>query len=504
VTLGRVRIVYGFKLRQFFGPVRHSVVTVVLLGLGAAVTMPFILIIAYFVPDTPIWDSAALPELLAAGLSAFLAFDLLFALSGGTLTHPSEIDFFVTAPLRPREYLLADLLFQFTVADALAVPTLIFAGVGLGLRTGAWGGIALAIVAFVGFAAMGLALGQAVGLAVAAGKRGAKAGLVGLVLLLILPAGHVFVAWLPGYGALPYPSTAIAYLIRGLLFGGDVLIPAITAALFGIAVGVAWLVQSRSDVFPNLRPTMRLAFGQADLRKTARQAEALTRGLSVVTRRVSVDLMKGPPIAMMTRFHLLRIFRDGSILMVGLLTGMLVLIGAANRIGESPPSDVSILTTGWAGLIIPVILAFNWNATERPNLWTVAMAPRYLGTYFRGFYRATSVVTIVAGGIGAASGAVASPLGIIAALSMSVAACGSAVSVVAAVRIPSDAFSMKSVLPFLIVPPVAILAGAPVVVLSIFASGLGPSVWSVGAVYAALVFLLFDGLPTRAARRFQL
>src|SRR5439155_21824134 len=312
---------------------------------------------------------------------------------------------------------------------ALAVPTLVFAGVGLGLRTGAWGGIALAIVAFLGIAAMGLALGQAVGLAVAAGKRGAKAGLVGLVILLMLPAAHVFFDWLPAYGAIPYPSTAIAYLIRDLLFGGNFVIPAITAGLFAVAVAVAWLVQSGSDVFPNLRPTMRLAFGQTDLRRTTMQAEALTRGLSRLTRRVSVDLMKGPPVAMMTRFHLLRVFRDGSLLMVGILTGMIVLIGAASRLGEAPPSDVSILTTGWAGLMIPVILAFNWNATERPNLWTVAMAPRYLGTYFRGFYRAVSVVTIASGVIGALAGSIASPMGIIAALAMAIAACGIAVSI---------------------------------------------------------------------------
>jgi hypothetical protein len=151
-----------------------------------------------------------------------------------------------------------------------------------------------------------------------------------------------------------------------------------------------------------------------------------------------------------------------------------------------------------------VILAFNWNATERPNLWTVAMAPRYLGTYFRGFYRAVCAVTAAAGVVGALAGAVASPLGIIAALAMAVAACGAAVSVVAAIRIPSDAFSLKSVLPFLVVPPIAIAAGIPVVVLSIFASGLGPSVWSVAAIYALVVFVLFDGLPVRAALRFQL
>src|SRR2546422_4155492 len=148
------------------------------------------MIIGYFVPSTPVWGSPMLPELLGAGLSAFLAFDLLFALSGGTLTHPSEIDFFTTAPLRPRGYLLADLLFQFTVTDALAIPTLVFAGVGLGLRTGAWAGIVAAILTFLGVAAMGLALGQAVGLSVGAGGRGREAGAGRLVVLLGGPRRH--------------------------------------------------------------------------------------------------------------------------------------------------------------------------------------------------------------------------------------------------------------------------------------------------------------------------
>jgi tetrahydromethanopterin S-methyltransferase subunit B len=320
----------------------------------------------------------------------------------------------------------------------------------------------------------------------------------------MIPAANVFWPSIPGYESVPYPSTAVANLIHGFLFGGDVLVPAGIAGLFALVVGVAWILQSRTDVFPNLRATMRLAFGQADLRKTAMQQEALTRGLSGLTRRVSVDLMKGSPVGMMTRFHLIRILRDGSILMIGLLTGMLVVLGAANRIGEAPPSDVSILTTGWAGLMIPVILSFNWNATEKPNLWTVAMAPRYLGTYLRGFYRAASAVTVVSGVVGALAFGIASPMGIVAAVAMAIAAAGAAVSVVAAVRIPSDAFSLRSMIPFLVVPPAALAAGAPVVALSVFASGLGPSVWSVGAIYVGVVFLLFDGLPVRAARRFQL
>src|SRR2546428_12351806 len=116
--MGRVLVVYGFKLRQFFGPVRHSVATLVLLGSGAAITLPFVMIIGYFVPSTPVWGSPMLPELLGAGLSAFLAFDLLFALSGGALTHPPEIDFFTTGPPRPRGNLPPGLPFPLTGAGA--------------------------------------------------------------------------------------------------------------------------------------------------------------------------------------------------------------------------------------------------------------------------------------------------------------------------------------------------------------------------------------------------
>ena len=502
MTIGRVRVVYGFKLRQFFGPVRHSIATIVLLGFTAIVMLPVVLVAGYFLPETPVWNSPRLPDILATALSAFLAFDLLFGLGGGTLTHPAEIDFFATSRLRPREYLLADLLFQFTVTDALAVPVLIFAGVGLGLRTGAWTAIGAGILAMLGFAAVGLALGQAVGLSVGAGKRGAKTALVGLVLLLMFPAGHVFWPSIPEYSQLPFPSTAAAQLVLGLLRGSPVLVPAATFGLFATAVGIAWLAASGRDVFPNLRPTMRVAFGQTDLRKVAMQQEAITRGLSVLTRRVPVDLMKGAPLGMMSRFHLVRILRDGSMLIAGLLTGMLVLIGAANRVSDAPASEVSILTTGWAALMIPVILSFNWNATERPNLWTVAMAPRYLGTYFRGFFRAVAVVTVVAGVVGAVAGAVVTPMGIAAAFVMAVASCGVAVSLVAAVRIPSDAFSLKSALPFLIVPPVAIATGAPVVAVALLV-GSNPVSWALVG-YAIAVIAIFDRIPAQAAARFQL
>src|SRR5207245_4857725 len=49
---------------------------------------------------------------LAGPLAGLLSFGLLYALGAGVTAHASEFDFFLTADVRPREYLAADLLFQ--------------------------------------------------------------------------------------------------------------------------------------------------------------------------------------------------------------------------------------------------------------------------------------------------------------------------------------------------------------------------------------------------------
>ncbi len=502
--MGRVRVLYGFKVRQFFGPLRHSIAAAVLLGMTALGTLPFMFIVGYFVVDTPIWTSPRLGDLFAAGLSTFLAFDVLFAMSGGTLTHQSEIDFVATSPIRPREYLLADLLFQFTVTDAFAVPALILAGAGLGVRTAAWPQIAAAILVFLLFMGLGLAIGQTLGLAVAAHRRGAKTVAVSLLFLFLLPAAHFAWPVVPPYSGFPFPSTAASYLILGILRGGSVLVPAATFVLFGAAIAGAWALGGR-DVFSHLRPTMRVAFGQMDMRKTVVQQEALTRGLSALTRRFSVDLTRGTPVGMMTRLHLTRIIRDGSIIMVVLVTGILLLAGAVNREGPSnTPPEAAVLTVGWAGLLIPVILSFNWNATERANLWTVAMAPRYLGTYFRGLYRALAVVAVGVAVLGALAAGLFSVLGILAAALMSLAACGIAVVVVAAVKIPTDAFSLRSAIPFIVVPLVALGTGAPFVGFLLLSGTLLPLALALAVAYSIAVLVLFDQLVAWAAGRFEL
>ena len=506
--MGRVWTVYTFKVRQFFGPLRHSAAAIALIVLIAITTLPTVPLVGYFLPDTPIWGSLGLAGLFATGLSAFLVFDLLFALSGGTMTHPSEIEFFATSRLKPREYLAADLLFQFTLTDAIGVPILLLGGAGLAVRTGLWLPVMGAILVFVVLATMGLAIGQAVGLAVSAHRKYAKTVLVLLVIAFLLPAGSMIWPVLPTYADVPLPSSAAAFLIVGLLNGATAacLGPyAFVLGLFALAVGAVWAVQSRTEVFPYLRPTMRVAFGQMDMSRKVAQQEAMTRGLARYTRRFSLDLLKGGALGMMTRLLLTRVVRDGSVLMVGMLTGMLVLIGAANRSTTSTgSSETDIFTTGWAAIIIPLVLAFNWNATERANLWTVAMSSRYLGTYFRGMYRALVVITMCVALVAALAGGTGGAFGVLAILVMALGACGGSVLVMELVKIPTDAFSLRSSIPFIVVPLIAIGAGAPILLLDFLAGTLGILAWPIAVAYTAVIVVLLDSLPARMAPRFQI
>ncbi len=505
--MGRIRTLYWFKVRQFFGPLFHSAGAIVLIALLAVTSLPGIAVFGYYLPDTPIWTSPRLPEILAAALSAFLAFDLMFALSGGTMTHPTEIDFFATSRLRPREYLVADLLFQFTLTDAIAIPALLLGGAGLAARIG-WAPVVGALLAFVALATCGLALGQAVGLAVSAHRRYARTVLVLLVVLFLLPAGNLVWPALPTYGQVPLPTSVVGYLIAGLLRGASAAALAglaLVLALFGLAIGGAWYLQGGTDIFPNLRPTMRVAFGQMDMSRQVAKQRAMTQGLSGLTGRFTVDLLKGGVMGMMTRLHLTRIVRDGSVIMVGIFGFMFILIGAANRAASSSGSpELDVLTTGWVALILPLVLAFNWNATERANLWTVSMSPRHLGTYFRGLYRAFLVVTIGVALVAALVSAPFTALGVLAVVVMSFAACGISVILMELLKIPTDAFSLKSAVPFLVVPLLSIASGAPVLLLSLFAGSLGPAVFPIAGAYAVFIVLLFDRLPARATGNFEL
>src|SRR2546422_1797988 len=73
---------------------------------------------------------------LAAPLAGLLSFGLLYALGAGVTAHASEFDFFLPADVRPREYLVADLLFQLVSLLGAGGLSAAVAAVGMAVTMG--------------------------------------------------------------------------------------------------------------------------------------------------------------------------------------------------------------------------------------------------------------------------------------------------------------------------------------------------------------------------------
>src|ERR671935_84988 len=121
--MGRTLALFTYKLRFFFGPSLR----------GRFGPLSYAALILIFVPSGFLFglqlgnalrmaDPGTAIGLLSTPLAALLSFGLLYSLGAGITAHASEFDFFFTADVRPREYLFADLLFQFISLLAAGGP----------------------------------------------------------------------------------------------------------------------------------------------------------------------------------------------------------------------------------------------------------------------------------------------------------------------------------------------------------------------------------------------
>src|SRR5207302_479177 len=223
--MSRARALFTYKLRFFFGPSLR----------GRFGPFAYLALIAIFLPSAYFTglglgmavrtlDADEALAVLSAPLAAVLCVGLLYSLGAGVTAHPSEFDFFLTADVRPREYLLTN----------LPIPSTAFASLGLAIL------------------------------------RDAPPSLVDL-------------------------AVAAGYLI---------------------GVALVWWPLSNAYVFHGLKPTMSAGFGQMDLGSRMEMQRRMTAVLGRFTTRVGIRTDRGSDTGLMTRYHLVRIWRDGSIVFV--------------------------------------------------------------------------------------------------------------------------------------------------------------------------------------------
>lgn len=391
--MGRGFALFAYKLRFFFGPALR----------GRFGVLTYVALVLLFLPSGYLAglqigitlraaDPTAAVAVLSAPLAALLSIGLLYSLGAGVTAHASEFDFFLTADVRPRQYLVADLAFQFVSLLAAGGLAVVVAGIAMvhavDLPLLAAAPLLLALATYTVFV---LLLSQVlVILRVHFPKAPVRRVTVALLLLSLLPAIGLSGAALPvRFEALPIPSSGFAALAAAVFSKtapglATVLVPA--AYLLGMLA--AWWPLSRLYVFHGLKPTLSAGFGQVDLGSRMEMQRRMTAGLGRVTTRLRLRTDRGGVTGLMARLHLVRIWRDGSILFVILFACIAILPAG---LGVSSSDGATITVTQTLTFLLG-ILAMNWAFYERDNLWIVLTAARTPGAYFRGLMLALAAI----------------------------------------------------------------------------------------------------------------
>jgi hypothetical protein len=384
--MGRALSLFTYKMRFFFGPAIR----------GRFGPLAYLALILIFLPSGYFTgygiglsirsaDSAAAMAVLSAPLAAILSIGLLYSLGAGVTAHASEFDFFLTADVPPREYLLADLVFQLGSLHLAVGPAAVVAAVAMVLAVGRPIVAAVPLVALLAlYAALVLLTSQVLVILRIRFPKVPVRTLTGLVFILsILPAIGIALPGLPiRFDQLPIPSTAFAALGLAVLRAtppslGDI---AVAAAYLG-GIALLWLPLSNAYIFHGIKPTMSAGFGQVDLGSRMEIQRRITARFGGVTTRVRLRTDRGSETGLMTRFHLVRIWRDGSILFV-VFFALIAILPAA--LGGTAGGGVRAITVTQTLTFLLGILAMNWAFYERENLWILLSAAKSPGAYFRG------------------------------------------------------------------------------------------------------------------------
>ena len=386
----KLRFFFGPALRGRFGPLAYFGLILIFLPSGFA----FGLTLGSAIKDV---DTATAIGVLAAPLAGLLSFGLLYALGAGVTAHASEFDFFLTADVRPREYLTADLLFQFVSLIGAGGLSAGVAAIGMAVTAGRPASAALSLFGLlIVYAFFVLMTSQVlVILRVRFPKSPIRLVTAILLVLSMVPAAAIADPAFPiRFADLPLPSTAIAALGLAVLRGAPwPLLDVVLAAGFAGGIALAWFALSNTYIVHGLRPTMSAGFGQVDMGSRMEIQRHITARLGGVTTRVRFRPDRGGDTSLMTRLHLVRIWRDGSILFVGLFAVIGILSSGAGRrqagfVGVAAVTQTLTLALG--------ILAINWAFYERENLWIVLTSAQGPAAYFRGLMLSFATIGLAA------------------------------------------------------------------------------------------------------------
>ena len=225
----------------------------------------------------------------------------------------------------------------------------------------------------------------------------------------------------------------------------------------------------------------------------------MVTGLEGLTTRFGLSTDSGGDVGFMTRYHVIRIWRDGSIFYVVLLA-VLFLYTSLSALSTTTMT-AGAAASGAQVVVFPLaVLAVNWSYYEQGNLWLVKTASGYTGKHFKGLLLSLAMIGLMISaaflGLRLAISHVPLtvedfPVPVIAPIAAAIAACA------LLTRVKPGAFSPSILIVFIFVILTGVLTGLAVLGLTALMAGLGPAAQAGTLALAALV-LIYAGLEAVA------
>lgn len=376
---GIILSLYRFKVKAFLGVLRASKASIALLLVYSLGLLPSIFGFSLIISNAVKAGEASIGlyiEVLASATSLFMLFAILSALRG-YVAFEHEQSFIFTAPITPREFLVASIFADFTSSLIFAHPIFLLYGITVYSLSLSAPLALLMLLSILIFAFMLFFLKISLSILKALYRGGLANALISAVaILLMLPAASLLINLPFRYSLLPYPSTFLAKILVGIVYGIDDLPPNLAGlVLYFLASALLFHFFSGKNFFPVTTYTPLVSPFDTSMRVQALKLERSIKTFSKMGGFLTLSLESKSLLGFLMRKEIIRMIREGSLFTIILFYIIVSFVVAATGSGQAqgaqgpPPTFFLIFFVGIYSLIIPLMLVSNWRLSDLDNFW---------------------------------------------------------------------------------------------------------------------------------------
>ncbi|MCK4952673.1 hypothetical protein KAS14_02685 [Candidatus Bathyarchaeota archaeon] len=368
--MGLIFDVYKLKLKVFFGSLKASKLSVILLLSYSLAMIPAIVGILILSIDL-IKESTDLmfyTNTLSAILSTFLALNLILTYRG-TTAFEYEQDFIFTSHIKPRKYLIASLLAEGTASLLFLFPLPIFLAITVfSLNLSVTATLSIFVSSFLLFLFASL-VRSSFSIFGAIYKTSMKTLTTILIIILLFPAASIFIAVPINYVVLPYPTTFTAQILLSSLANATSSPTSVFGfSLYVLASLVCFFIASKRNFFQFTYTVPLISAFDMSMRMQTMKADTNIRFFSKVGLKIALTSESKSLLTFLMKKEFIRMLRDGS-LFVTLLLYIITSIMAVAVSSRGIPVPIWLFLLVIYSFIIPPMLVGNWRVIEMKSLW---------------------------------------------------------------------------------------------------------------------------------------